>query len=48
MRLGLSRREAQHAPIGHVLDLIACHAIANGANQRSAGIDEYESAMMVR
>lgn len=49
MNFGLSRHEARHIRLGEILDLMAAHAIANGAaEQKQAAVTRFEDAMKVR
>ncbi len=44
----MSRYEALHTRLGEMYDMLACHAIAHGADQASKAITSYDDAMKVR
>lgn len=45
----MDKREAMHSPVGEILDLIDCHAIANGAVPKLQNyVSGYDDAIKVR
>lgn len=45
----MDKREALHTPVGEMLDLIDCHAIANGAVPKyKNSVSNYDDAIQVR
>lgn len=47
-QFGMSKAEALHTPLGEVLDMLSCHAIANGANPKRKNITTFDDALKVR
>lgn len=47
-RLGMDRREILATRLGEMLEMIDCHAIANGAEPAKSAITSFEDALKVR
>ena len=41
IKSGFGKKETLHTPIGEILDLVACEAIFNGANQKTEDVDPF-------
>ena len=44
----MSKREILHTRIGEMFEMMACHAIANGADPKRKPIESCEEALKVR
>ncbi len=44
----MSKREVMHTRLGEMFDMLACHAIANGADPKNQAIYDYDDAINVR
>ena len=44
----MSKREILHTRIGEMFEMMACHAISNGADPKRKPIESFEEALKVR
>lgn len=47
-KFGMNKYEILHTRLGEMLEMIDCHAIANGADPKRQGIRNFDDALKVR